>query len=97
MGKYDAQRAKRTSPHATMKGVRKATGLTLDQVAEAVNEVLGRAESKRVNRGTISAIENGLRGASVQMLDAIAVAYGMEPGDLVTDYQPRQRELDEVR
>lgn len=75
-----------------MKGIRKATGLTLDQVAAAVNEVLGRAESKRVNRGTISAIENGLRGASVQMLDAIAVAYGMEPGDIVTDYQPRQRE-----
>lgn len=90
MPDYNKQRATKTPPHATMRGIRKASGLTLEQVAEAVNEVLpGRS---KVNRGTISAIESGLRGASTQMLDAIAVAYGMEAGDIVTDYTPRQRE-----
>lgn len=94
MTDYTKQRAPKTAPHATLRGLRKASGMTLEQVADAVNEVLG-ARSK-VNRGTISAIESGLRGASVQMLDAIAVAYGMEPGDLVTDYEPRSRDLAEA-
>lgn len=91
MPDYDNQRAKRTAPHVTLRGVRNATGMTLDQVAQAVNEVTGG--KTKVNRGTISAIESGVRGASVQMLNAIAVAYGMEPGDIVTDYEPRQRDL----
>lgn len=91
MPDYDKQRATKTPPHVTLKGIRKATGMTLDQVAQAVNEVVGG--KAKVNRGTISAIESGIRGASVQMLDAMAVAYGMEPGDIVTDYEPRQREL----
>ena len=93
MSKYTKQRAVRTPPHATLKGLRKASGLTLEQVAGAVAEILG---STNVNRGTISAIESGLRGPSQPMLDALAVAYGMEPGDLVTDFEPRQRELAEV-
>lgn len=95
MSNRNTDRAKRTAPHATLKGVRKASGMKLEQVAEAVNAVLG--PKSKVNRGTISAIESGIRGASVQMLDAMAVAYGMEPGDLVTDYEPRLgRELGET-
>ncbi len=90
MPDYDKQRAAKIAPHATMRGLRKASGLTLEQVADAVNGVLG--PKSKVNRGTISAIESGLRGASIQMLNAIAVAYGMEPGDLVTDYEPRRRD-----
>lgn len=85
------QRPLKTPPHATMRGLRKASNLTLDQVAAAVTEILGAKPA--INRGTISAIESGLRGASVQMLDALAVAYGMEPGDLTTDYEPRSREV----
>jgi hypothetical protein len=34
-----------------------------------------------------------MRGASQQMLDALAVAYGCEPGDITTDYQPRSSRL----
>lgn len=94
MTDYSKQRAIKTAPHATLRGLRKASGMTLDQVADAVNEVLGK--SSKVNRGTISAIESGLRGPSAQMLDALAVAYGMEPGDLVTDYEPRTRERQDI-
>lgn len=92
MPDYTTQRSAKTPPHATMRGVRKAAGLTLEQVAEAVNEILGT----NANRGTISAIELGIRGASAPMLEALAVAYGMEPGDLTTDYAPRQREMPEA-
>lgn len=91
MPRYSSQRQPKTPPHATLRGVRKASGMTLDQVAAAVTDVLGA--NPAINRGTISAIESGIRGASVQMLDALAVAYGMEPGDIVTNYEPRRREL----
>lgn len=92
MSDYTKIRQAKTPPHATMRGLRKASNMTLDQVAAAVNEILG--QKAKVNRGTISAIESGLRGASTQMLNAIAVAYGMEPGDLVTNYEPRKLERD---
>lgn len=87
---YDKQRKPKTPPHATLRGLRKASGLTLDAVAAAVTEILkSDPAAPAVNRGTISAIESGLRGASVPMLNALAIAYGMEPGDIVTDYVPR--------
>lgn len=88
MPDYSKQRSRRTPPHAPLGAVRKASGLTLDAVAVAVTEILG--SEPPINRGTISAIELGIRGASQQMLDAMAVAYGMDPGDLTTDYQPRR-------
>lgn len=73
----------------TLKGLRKASGMTLEQVADAASDALGLPEGKRVQRGTVSAIECGIRGASQQMLDALAVAFGMDPGDIVTDFAPR--------
>lgn len=88
MPRYDRQRSRRTPPHAPLPAIRRAAGLTLDAVATAVTEILGAEPA--INRGTISAIELGIRGASQQMLDAMAVAYGMEPGDLTTDYEPRR-------
>lgn len=101
MSRYDKQRAAKTPPHVTLKGLRRASGMTLEQVAEAVTEVLYGDEIRvgakpAVNRGTIAAIESGLRGASVQMLDAMAIAYGMEAGDIVTNYEPRRRDLPEA-
>lgn len=91
MPNYNSQRQPKTPPHVTLRGVRKASGLTLEQVAAAVTEILGT--DTPINRGTISAIESGVRGASTQMLDALALAYDMEPGDIVTDYQPRSWEV----
>lgn len=87
------QRAPRTPPHISLRALRRASNLTLEQVADSVAEVLG--PTSKVNRGTISAIESGLRGASVQMLRALEVAYGLEPGDIDTSYVPRAAALKE--
>jgi len=70
--------------------------MTLEQVCEAASKALGLEGDKGVHRGTLSAIESGTRGASVQMLDALAVAYGMDPGDIVTDFAPREWRADEA-
>lgn len=88
MPKYDAQRPPKTPPHVSLRSLRIVSGMSLDQVAIAASEILGR--DKPMNRGTIAAIESGIRGASPAMLDAIAVAYGLDPGSIVTDYEPRQ-------
>lgn len=83
-------RAIKNPPHATLRGLRKASGMTLERVCDEVTRILGLPDGKRVQRGTLSLIESGQRGASQQMLDALAVAYGMDPGDLVTDFTPRE-------
>lgn len=92
---YPKQRDQRTPPHVSLRSLRIACGLTLDKVAENVTVQLRQADVLRddeaVSRGTISAIETGLRGASQQMLDAIAVSYGLEPGDLTVTYEARER------
>lgn len=90
MSQYPKARPEKTPPHVTLRGLRKATGMTLEQVCEAASEALGLPPEKRVNRGSLSLIESGQRGASQQMLDALAVAYGMDPGDIVTDFVPRE-------
>lgn len=86
-----AKQPKSTPPHVSLRSLRKATGLTLEQVAEAVADVLTPQGGERVSvsRGTISAIETGTRGVSREMLAALEIAYGLDAGDIVTDYQPR--------
>lgn len=69
--------------------LRSVSGKTLDQICDAVSEVLG----KPFTRGALSAIENGLRGASPATLAALEVAYGLRSGALVTDYEPRKRDV----
>lgn len=90
MPRYDTQRPPKTAPHVSLRCLRLATNQTLEQVAESVTAIL--KPEVPISRGTISAIEGGHRGASKRMLDALAVAYGLEPGDITTDYQPRMRE-----
>lgn len=89
MTRYPKPRPVKTPPHVSLRGLRKATGMTLEQVCDAASEALGLPPEKRIQRGTLSLIESGQRGASQQMLDALAVAYGMDPGDIVTDFVPR--------
>lgn len=86
MSRYDRQRPKQTPPHASLRDIRNALGLTLDQVIERIQEETGRSYT----RGAISAIENGHRGASTQALADITLALGLREGALVTTYQPRQ-------
>lgn len=84
--RYRNQRPRRTPPHVSLSDLRSAVGLTIDQVLARLEEQTG----KRYSRGTISAVENGLRGASVDLLSELAVAYGLGPDSIRTDYQPRE-------
>lgn len=84
--KYDTQRERRTPPHAPLGQIRAALGLTMDQVRERMLE-----QGVPLTRGGLSAIENGHRGASTEVLDALAVALGMTEGALTTAYEPRTR------
>ncbi|WP_163540800.1 helix-turn-helix domain-containing protein [Occultella kanbiaonis] len=87
--KYEAQRPRRTPPHVGLGALRAACGLTIDQVIARIRE-----EFPELNptRGAISAIENGHRGASVQMLTALCAAYGLPSGAITTNYTPREWE-----
>lgn len=82
--KYDDQRAKVTPPHVPLAGVRIALRLKQSEVCSQVEAITGKSFTK----GALSAIENGHRGASAETLVALAIALGLRPGDLVTDYEP---------
>ena len=86
--KYGKQRPRVIPPHATIKTVRKVSGLTLEQVCFRINQYLGAGD--RVKPGTLSGIENGHRGASADLIEAIEYAYGLDRGDVTTTYLPRQ-------
>ena len=86
--RYAAQRPPRTPPHVSLGDLRAAVGLTLDQVCARLEEHSGH----RYTRGALSAIENGHRGASVETIEALTVAYGLRPGAITTAYEPRVRE-----
>lgn len=86
--RYEAQRPRKTPPHVSLADLRSISGKTLDEICHAASEELGHP----LTRGALSAIENGLRGASPKVLAALEVAYGLRPGSLVTDYEPRRRE-----
>lgn len=87
MPEYSNQRTRRVPPHVSLGDLRAVSGKTLDQICELVSEELG----KPFTRGALSAIENGHRGASQSVLGALEVAYGLRPGALATDYEPRNR------
>lgn len=88
--KYEKQRERKTPPHVSLAVLRTASHLTLDEVCGRVSEYLG---DRKLTRGALSAIENGHRGASPDVLEALEVAYGLRNGDITVDYQPRPREL----
>ncbi|CPR89721.1 helix-turn-helix domain-containing protein [Mycobacteroides abscessus] len=87
--RYMSQRVKTPVPMVPLSVARRTKGLTLQAVCDHINNEF--SFSKPVERGTISAIENGHRGASVQMLAAIASAIGIESAEIDTQYEPRQR------
>lgn len=57
----------------------------LDDVADRIEAING----DRPARGTLSAIENGVRGVSAELLAALETAYQLPPGSITTDYVPR--------
>lgn len=85
--RYDKQRAKVPPPHMALGDVRAAVGITLETLVDRIQDVSGITTS----RGVLSAIENGHRGASAELLKAIALAYGVRPEAITTTYSPRIR------
>lgn len=86
--KYGHQRAPKNPPHFALKYARAIAGITADELCRRIRE---EDPSLTPNRGTISAIESGTRGASPRMLAAICAAYGLPPEALATDYEPLNR------
>lgn len=89
--KYPKQqlREKVTPPHVSLGDLRAAVGITLEELAHRVSDVTDGAQ--KPSRGTLSALENGMRGASTDLLQAIALAYGMRPTAVTTNYVPRAK------
>ena len=87
MAHQPIQRPRVTPPYVSLKALRKACHLTLDEVCSRVAEVAGR----ELTRGALSAIESGLRGASAEILAGLAHAYDLDVDDFDTTYEPRVR------
>ncbi|GAB3304027.1 helix-turn-helix domain-containing protein [Epidermidibacterium keratini] len=85
MPKHRPKRAIKTPPHVSLKALRQMRGWTLDKL---IAEIAG-ATGANYQRGTISAIESGLRGASAKAISDIAAAYRIDPDLITTDYRPR--------
>lgn len=83
--RYSQQRQKRVPPHVSLKILRTALGKSLVDVAARVEEITGDKPTK----GALSAIENGHRGVSAELLTALELAYGLNPGSITTTYIPR--------
>lgn len=83
--KYGSQRQPKTPPHVPIKYLRLAANLSIDTVIERIQKDTGR----RYTRGAISAIENGHRGASCEVLEALEAALCLPIGAISTDYEPR--------
>ncbi len=74
-------------PYVPLSVLRKKLKMTLEAVCQHIGEETGT----RPARATLSKIETGHRGASVEMLEAIATALDIDPGVIETDYEPRHR------
>lgn len=94
---YDKQRPRLNSPIAPLSAIRVSHGLTLKQVCERVEAFT----SKPYSIGALSGLENGHRGASQGILDALEHALNLPAGTLATEYAPshsrrKQTDLDEL-
>lgn len=83
--RYSRQRNPKVPPHVSLAILRRVSGLTLDEVCDLVAEVT----SDRPTKGALSAIENGHRGASAQLITGLEHAYNLPAGSISTSYVPR--------
>lgn len=79
------------APYIPLSVLRKKMRLTLEAVCERIGEETG----VRPDRATLSAIENGHRGASVEMIEALALAYDIDAELIDTSYAPRRRQREQ--
>lgn len=91
--RYRNQRPNRVPPHAPLAALRHVAGITLDELAELIEQQTG----DRPSRGALSAIERGHRGVSAELLGAIEAAYRLPSGTLAVDYVPRSSSLQDDR
>ena len=82
---YTRQRPKVEPPIVTLADLRVACGFTLDQVCARAAEA-----GRKLERGSLSAIENGHRGASEEAIRALEAAYGLREGSIQTTYAPKR-------
>lgn len=78
-------RDRKNPPLVSLRGLRTVSGLTLDQVCDRIKEVT--EDELTLTKGALSAIESGLRGASSEVLSALATAYGLPADAICTDYE----------
>jgi hypothetical protein len=86
--KYARQRKRVPPPQVSLGDLRVAVGLTIDGLIARLEEITEHTYT----RGAISAVENGHRGASADLIEALTTAYGLRPGAITTTYQPRPSE-----
>lgn len=72
-------------PVAPLAALRRSHGLTFPQLIARIEERTGHTYTK----GALSGLENGHRGASTQLLEDVAAAYGLTVDDLWVAYAPR--------
>lgn len=84
----DQKRQRVSAPYIPLAVLRKKMRLTLEAVCQRIFEETGM----RPDRGTLSAIELGHRGASAQMIEALALVYDIPPTVIDTAYAPRNRQ-----
>lgn len=84
MTKYDQQRPKVEPPRIGLADLRKSHRMTQDAVAEQVAAII----DEKFLGTSLSLIEGGHRGASVDVLRALEQVFGLGPGSLVVDYTP---------
>ena len=73
-------------PHISLRHLRVVAGLTIDALISRLEQESGR----KYTRGALSAVENGHRGASAELIKALEVVYGLPTGAIDTDYTPRR-------
>ncbi|QDF16215.1 helix-turn-helix DNA binding domain protein [Gordonia phage Malachai] len=83
--RYTRQRNPKVPPHISLGVLRRVSGLKLDDVCDQIEDITG----DRPTKGALSAIENGHRGASLELIAALEMVYGLHPGDITTNYVPR--------
>jgi transcriptional regulator with XRE-family HTH domain len=81
------QRKPKIPPHVKLKAVRQRLGFSLEDVAKGMSARTGLSH----NKGTISAIENGVRGVSPEFLEHLEAIYGLAPDSITTNYVPQPR------
>lgn len=78
-------RERKSPPHVSLRDVRVASQMSLDDLRERMRDVTGR----EISNGTLSAVETGQRGASRELLSDLEAALGLPHGSISTTYLPR--------